>query len=465
MSEKGYAALPQVALARREKTRALRWPHNQATFEAMVSTSAKVSQVVLAMTQPIERATWRVSPNGAPNEIVQHVADDLRLPVHGAGEGVAKRRIGGRVNWQEHLQRVLMTPFFGVSFFEQVYAPGRDGREHLVKLAPRHNQTISRIEVADDGGLEAIVQKPRGDHPEVRLGVERLVAYVYRPRDTTWTGSSLLRPMHKHWLAIADFEALEYQVIHRNGMGIPVVEQSELTAPEDRSREKEEALEVARSVQAGEAAGVTMPPKAKFSLVGVSGQLVSPRAAIDYHNAKIAETVGANFLNLDGGGGSYALAGTQADFFFQELQTIADWIASTANQHVVEDLVRVAFPEYDGPCPLITFTPIAAKKDISPGDLAQLVNAGALLKEPNLEAWLRQNFDIPEARTLFEALEAKQKLQAAEEESGVTLTDEPGAAAGVQLVAMNQLKENNPGGFRMVLAGAADLVKGGVSNE
>lgn len=473
--EKGYGNYGTYGLARRrEPVPELRWPQNQITYNAMIKTSAKVAQVVAAMTLPIERATWRVAQNGAPPEIVQHVADDLRLPVHGAGDGVATRRHGGRVSWSEHLQKVLRAPFLGAAFFEQVYAPGTDGREHLVKLAHRHNDTIQKIVVADDGGLEAIVQRPLRDREAPRIGVERLVAYVYKPDDTTWTGNSVLRPMYTPWRAMADLRELEYQIIHRNGMGIPWVQQSELTAPEDRGRERDAALEIATAVQAGEAAGVTTPAGSKFGLVGVSGQLVSPREAISSYKNEIAEAVGANFLNLDGGGGSYALAGTQADFFFQQLQTIADWIADTANQHIVEDLVRVAFPEYEGPCPLITCTPIAAKKDLAPGDIAQLVNAGALLKEPNLEGWLRQNFDIPEARTLAEALQAKKDLAEVEERMGVTLTETPtdtstdtgtylGAADGVNLVAMQHLVERSREDARRVLATAVRIVKGELS--
>lgn len=464
MVEKGYAHSPSYVRRASEKVPALQWPRNQDVYAQMLRTSPKVAQVAMAVTQPIERATWRVSANGAPDEIVQHVADDLRLPVHGHEDGVTKRRFGGRVSWQEHLQRVVQTPFYGVSFFEQVYEVGADGREHLVKLAPRHNSTIVKINIAEDGGLESIVQRPLSGSDPIELSVDQLVAYVYRPRDTSWTGESLLRPVHKHWQAIADLEALEYQIIHRNGMGIPTHKQSEFTAPEDRQREHDEGLRMVEDVQAGEAAGITLKPGAGFTLTGVSGTLAPTKDTIAYHNSKIAESVGANFLNLDGGGGSYALAGTQADFFFQELQTTADWIASTANQHVVEDLVRIAFPEYGGPSPLITFTPIAAKKDMAPGDIAQLVNAGALIREPNLEGWLRQNYDIPEARSLFDALQAQKSLQEAEESVGVTLgpdeDDEQPASTG-QLAMLDSLRDSRPDLVRGVFAQAIDMVTGG----
>lgn len=454
MSEKGYAHSKHLKVSR-ERVAGLQWPRSQETYTEMLRTSAKVAQVARAITQPIERATWRVTANGAPDEIVQHVADDLRLPIHGNEEGLNTRRSNGRVSWQEHLQQVVQAPFFGVAFFEQVYAPGDDGREHLVKLAHRHNSTISERNIADDGGLISIEQKPQGGNSKIVIPVDSLVVYCFQPRDKSWNGESLLRPVYKHWRAVNDLEELEFQIIHRNGMGVPIYEQSESTADEDRDAEREEGLKMATNLWAGESAGASVRPGAKLTLQGIQGQTISPSAAISYHNNKIAEAMLANFLNLDGGGGSYALAGTQADFFFQELQTIADWIASTANQHIVEDLVRLAFPEYEGPAPLITMTPIAAKKEIAPGDLSQLANAGVLTKEPNVEGWVRQNYDIPASRSIEDALKAKSDREHLEEKFGVKLVDEPDSDAVDDVVHTVETNAR----YRAAMANQAELEK------
>ena len=100
---------------------------------------------------------------------------------------------------------------------------------------------------------------------------------------------------------------------------------------------------------------------------------------------------------------------------------MAEWIADTASQHIVEDLVRVAFPEYEGPTPFITSTRIQVQKDLTPGDISQLAAQGVLTKEPNLEQWVRSSFRIPKARSLFEALKDKKVLTDAEEKLGVSL--------------------------------------------
>ncbi|MDU7512456.1 MAG: hypothetical protein E7K57_07245 [Corynebacterium sp.] len=138
----------------------------------------------------------------------------------------------------------------------------------------------------------------------------------------------------------------------------------------------------------------------------------------------IAKSVLAHFLNLEGKGGSYALAETQSDLFIQSLQTTAEWLADIATQHVVEDLVRVAFPEHTGLVPRVTFDPIASKKEISAADLAGLKNAGLILGDKDLEEDLRRRYTLPPKQKLTDALESKKQRQQLEEQMGVTLSSQ-----------------------------------------
>lgn len=379
----------------------LRFPQSAQVFAKMGREDSQVTSVLNAVSLPIKRASWRLDPNGADAEVVRHVSEDLRLPVLGEEQDkpVARRR--GRVAWHEHLHTALLALQFGYAFFEQVYAPGSDGREHLVKLAPRRPGSIKRINVAADGGLESIEQSavtsPGGTSaPPSTIPVSRLVAYVHDPKDSTCTGSSVLRPAFKHWKLRDRFLMLEADVLDRNGMGVPVYEGSELA--QDPQKDLAYGQELAQKVRAGAAAGAAVPAKAKLSLVGVSGQLVSPREAIAYHDSMMARAVLAHFLNLEGKGGSYALAETQSDLFIQSLQTIAEWIADTATQHIVEDLVDVAFPDYDGLCPRVVFDPIASKKELAAEALSTLVRDGVILPDKDLEEEVRRRYSLPGKR-------------------------------------------------------------------
>ena len=385
---------------------ALRFPHSARVFAKMAREDAQVTSILSAVTLPIRRATWQLDPNGAPDEIVSHVSQDLRLPVRGEDQSKPTAPRRGRVSWNEHLHKALMALQFGVMFFEQVYEPGPDGREHLVKLAPRYPASIDRINVARDGGLESIEQRAMTIGSEstgaTKIPVDRLVAYVYEPQDSSWTGSSVLRPAYKHWKLRDQFLRLEAQVLERNGMGVPTYTGSEFAQnPED---DLEYGQKVASDLRSGQSAGAAIPAGAKLDIKGVNGQLTSPREAIAYHDSMMAKTVLAHFLNLEGKGGSYALAETQSDLFIQSLQTIAEWIADTATQHVIEDIVQMGFPGYDGLCPQVVFDPIASKKELSAQDLATLVRDGVIHMDKDTEEHVRRSFSQPPKRPLSEAI-------------------------------------------------------------
>lgn len=397
----------------------LRFPQSAKIFAKMGREDSQVTSVLNAVSLPIKRASWRLDPNGSDPEVVRHVSEDLRLPVLGEDHRKPAARRRGRVAWHEHLHSALLALQFGHMFFEQVYAPGTDGREHLVKLAPRRPGSLKRINVAADGGLESIEQSavttPGGvSAPASRIPVSRLVAYVHDPKDASWTGSSVLRPAYKHWRLRDRFLMLEADVLDRNGMGVPVYEGSELA--QDPQKDLAYGQELAQKVRAGAAAGAAVPAKAKLTLVGVSGQLVSPREAIAYHDSMMARAVLAHFLNLEGKGGSYALAETQSDLFIQSLQTIAEWIADTATQHIVEDLVDVAFPDYDGLCPRIVFDPIASKKELAAEALATLVRDKVIQPDRDLEEEIRRRYSLPGKRPRQEA-EADGSITAPEDKA------------------------------------------------
>lgn len=422
----------------------LRWPHSVKVFAKMGREDAQVKSVLNAVSLPIRRATWRLDPNGAPAEIIAHVSEDLRLPVLGedSNKPIAPRL--GRVSWSEHLQKVLLSLQFGHMFFEQVYAPGADGREHLVKLAPRMPGTIDKINVAIDGGLVSIRQKPihvdsRSIDPDA-IPVNKLVAYVFEPLDSSWRGTSILRPAYKHWKLRDDLLRLEVSTLDRNGMGVPMYIGSELADDPESDLARGENL--ARAFRSGKTAGGAIPAKAEFKLLGVSGQIVSPREAINYHDSMMAKSVLAHFLNLEGKGGSYALAETQSDLFIQSLQTTAEWIADTATQYVVEDLVNIAFEGYSGLMPRVVFDPIASKKDLTAEALSVLTNSKVILPDRDLEEDVRRRYSLPGKRSLVETKAANPDLEKPKADEIATL-----AKAAAVLVSAGV---NAEGAFRTV---------------
>lgn len=406
---------------------ALQWPKSVRVFAKMAREDAQVKSVLRAVTLPIERTTWRIDPNGADDEVVRMVSEDLRLPVVGESGSDPVGVTGGRVSWREHLPWALRMLTFGHAFFEKVYTDGEDGPQRLRKLAPRLQDTIKEVVVAPDGGLEAIVQRQISDGrgvllPEVRLDVSRLLAYVHDPETMDWLGTSILRPAYKHWRLKDRLLRLEAEVLDRNGMGVPVYKSVSDVDAADLARGEE----LATGLRSGESAGASIPASAELTIEGVKGQLVSPREAIVYHDSQIARTALAHVLNLDGGGGSYALGDVQMDMFIQSIDTYASYVATVGNKYLVEDMVEKYTGEKAGPFPLITFDAIGSTTGISPEALTQLINAKAIFTDPALEEHLRRKYELPakdEAGAIAATLARREAL-------GTTTSDAAGGGVG-----------------------------------
>lgn len=440
LREVGYArAVRNRALE--DDNRALVFPRSADTFAKMLREDAQVTAIFRAVSLPIRRANWQLDANGAPPEVVAHVAEDLRLRVRGDDPHKPLAPRAGRVSWEKHLEQALYSLVFGHMFFEQVYEVGADGREHLRKLAPRWPGTLTKINVADDGGLESIEQQASGGKKtrSPKIPVNRLVAYVFDDMGGQWHGRSILRPAYKNWVIKDELLRLELNTLDRNGMGVPVYTGSDMSNDPDGDLER--GQEIVEGFRSGENAGASIPAGAKLEVKGTSGQLISPREAIAYHDNMMARSVMAHVLNLDGKGGAYALASTQNDLLVQSLQTIAEWVQDVATQHVVEDLVRVAFPEHDGLMPQLVFDPIASKKEITPGDLAGLLNAKAIFPDKDLEEDLRRRYTLPPKQKLSDALKSKLARQELEQQMGVTLSDPQPAEQG-ELISVDDVKRN-----------------------
>ena len=121
---------------------------------------------------------------------------------------------------------------------------------------------------------------------------------------------------------------------------------------------------------------------------------MSPREAITYHDAQIARTALAHALNLEGKGGSYALADVHMALFFQNLNQIAQTVADTANQYLVRDMVTAYTGEVDA-YPLIEFDTIESIKMLTPNDLATLANAGVIFMDATTEDHVRRQYEMP----------------------------------------------------------------------
>jgi hypothetical protein len=376
----------------------LQWPKSIDVFDKMRREDSQVGSVLKAVTLPIRSAAWMIDPNGARDEVVQLIATDLGLPIKGE-EPRAATRTRGRFSWNEHLRMVLLELIYGHSFFEQVYEI-QDGRAHLRKLAWRPSRSITKIDVAPDGGLISISQQGEFTK-DIKIPVDRLVAYVNDREGANWIGQSLLRNAYKNWLLKDRMLRAQALTVERNGLGVPVYTAAEPPADATTEEvtkwneaEKESGQKLTTGFRAGDAAGASLSFGAKLELMGVTGDLPDTDKPIRYHDEQIARAVLAHFLNLGTQTGSWALGSTFADFFTGSLNALATQIQDTTQQHVVEDLVDANWGPAE-PAPRLVFKAIGTEYPPTAEAIKALIEAGAITLDDKLEAYLRATYGLP----------------------------------------------------------------------
>ena len=384
-----------------EETPELRWPESVKVYSRMFKDS-QVLSVSSAVSLPIRSTGWYVEPNGAGAEIVTFVAEDLGLPVRGM-DVEPPIRTRDRFSFSEHLDVALDALIYGHAVFEQVYRLDESGKAHLRKLAERPQWTISDWKIANDGGLVSVEQYPIGQIIPEPMPVDRLVVYSNRKRGGAWVGRSILRAAYKPWLLKDLVLRIQAQVADRNGLGGPTYIAPPLpTGYQGPAAEQwlEEQIaagqKLAEELRSGENAGAALANGATLESRGVVGNLPDLDKQIRYYDEQIARGALANFLSLGGENsrGSYALGETFENFFQQSLQATAQAIATTFNQHVVEDLVDINW----GPgtrAPKVVCDDIGSRHPVTAQAVYQLVSCGALLPEPALEEYLRTTYGLP----------------------------------------------------------------------
>jgi hypothetical protein len=370
-----------------ETTPELRWPLSIGVYDRMRRQDAQVASVLRAVESPIIRTQWRIDGRGCDPEVTRFVAGELGLPIVDADpdeDFETQLRGRSRFSWTEHVRLALLMLPFGHMAFEQVYHPydPATGRYRLRKLGPRLPRTISKFNVARDGGLVSIQQYGPGLTGDITLPISRLVVYVLEREGGDWTGHSLLRSAYKNWLLKDRALRIWSTSIERNGIGIPDYEAA------DGETSLDAGQQIASDMRAGDNSGVARPHGSKLQLLGVTGELPDIEKLVQYHDAQIARSALGHFLNLgsqtNGQVGSYNLGSVFADTFHLGLDAVADQVADTASAHVIEDLVDINFGP-TVPAPRLTYDPIGTRTT----ELDRIREAAGLSSDADLTKFLR----------------------------------------------------------------------------
>ena len=365
----------------------LRYPQNIIVYGRMRN-DAQIEALWRGVTLPIRRYNWMVDPNGAREEVVNHVADDYGLQIMDQPPG-PRSRSKRRFNMGEHMRLAFLAPLYGHYFFEQVGYIGDDGLWHIRKLAPRRPETISDVEIGDDGGLIAIHQKGTWID-DITIPVNRLVAYQWEMEGAEWFGRSILRSAYQPYLVKDQLLKLLMIRDARNGAGTPIIE-----GPEDASDPMMEKLnDLALQYKVGEASGGAIPHGARLRLVGVEGSLPDILADIRYQDEALARLLLMMFMQLGTTSyGSRALGDTFTEFFALAQMAVADWFTQTFNEHVIEDDIDWNWGP-DEPAPRLVYER-NEEPELSMADIAAAVEKNIIIVDDELESFLRKKYRLP----------------------------------------------------------------------
>lgn len=367
-----------------EQIPALTFPLSVQTYSRM-RTDPQIAAVLKGYSYPLRSATYVVNPNGCRDEVVQFCADAWGLPIMGdnSDPGPARRR---GVLWDEHLRLALLMLPFGFSPFAKRYEIGGNPmRARLAELSDRLPQTITDIEINDDGTLKGIHQL--GDAK--LIPANHLLWYVREREGSSWQGRSLIREAYAPWLLKHEMWRVLAQSSRRFGMGVPTVTAPAGSPPADVTA----AANIASGYRAGDQSGIGLPNGFTFDLTGLSGSTPDTLGFVRYLDSAIASSVLAEVLNLSSSpNGSRALGETVIGLLQMSWKASAQDITTPATQLNVE-IVDNNWGE-DEPVPAILCTDIN-RPEVTSEALSQLVNAGALTADLTLENDVRQRYSLP----------------------------------------------------------------------
>jgi hypothetical protein len=389
-------------------------------YEKMRRGDAQVRATLAACKLPVLSARWDVVPGGG-REPQASTESREQNPVTSTGAGkntqakatevatfVRDNLFGGlefrtstggwaTQNWDDVVRNALLMLDFGCAVHEDVWTVDKSSIR-LRKLAARLPITFYRWYTEADGetllALEQLGYRG-GRYLRVMVPAEKCAVFTYQQEGANFWGISLQRAMYPHWYVKSNLYRIDAIACERNSLGIPVYRLSPGFSREDR----ETAYNFVTQLAAHEATGLVEPPcepGAGFRIVGYEGRVRDLGPSIEHHNVMISRSALALFMDLaQAQHGSRALGKEHGDFFMLALQHLADQIALDITNSTVRRLVQYNFGD-GAPVPRLVAANVQARglADIVDA-LTQFAQAGLVVSEENLRAFIREELALP----------------------------------------------------------------------
>ena len=411
MIEIGQTGLKQHGgIVREEFLRELIGTRGTKTYREMRDNDPVVGAILFAIDMLIRNVTWRVEP---ASEDQGHM-DDAQF-VTECMEDMSN-------TWEDTISEIMSLLPFGFSYHEVVYKkrggdsedPSQrsaydDGRIGWRKLAPRAQETKTRWEIDDNGGIQGMYQRISSGQ-EVFIPIGRALLFRANTAKNNPEGRSILRSAYRPWYFKKQIEEIEGIGIERDLAGLPVAYvPAKIMSASATANDKavfNAIKDIVRNIRRDEQEGVVFPGDTdesgnklyELELLSTGGsRQFDTSAIITRYDQRIAMTVLADFIMLGHEKvGSFALSSSKTDLFATAMGAWLKAIKAVFNRHAIPRLFRVNGMQTEE-MPELNFGDIESVnlKELSEYIKNLTASGMELFPDDALENILREHGDLP----------------------------------------------------------------------
>lgn len=352
-----------------------------AVYEKMRRGDASVRASLRLGKTPVLGARWHVVSADPEDKIAN---DQQRFVEWNLFHGMS-------ISWTQAMIDVLTMLDFGYSFFEKVWQLGTwQDKQYwtLKKLGPRSPLDVVGWSYDENGGPASVqIESWDGSSPGPVLDINKLLVFTFDREVGNVEGIPLLRSAYKHWYFKDNLYKIDAIQKERHGIGIPMIKLPPGFTPADKTI----AQSMGKNLRTNEMAHVVLPPMWEVTFIKVEGNAVNVMESIEHHDKKIYDNVLGQFVNED--------TSTQdVNIFLRASRVIADIVADVFNSYCIPQMIYYNWPNPTS-FPELRVRRIGDSSDLRTLSFAlrNLVGAQIIKPDDKLEAWARDEWDVPPA--------------------------------------------------------------------
>jgi hypothetical protein len=334
-------------------------------LDKMMKRDGTAAALYNVLSLPIRAAKWHVVPAEEGEEEANFINAMFTEPPHRGGMTTPMGYIISVATKALRQGFVLWEKVYRIGSIQYPDADGhpvkRDNVILLKKLAHRPSDHIT-FKTDRHGGLDGAIQRTsyKGEIIEAVFPVEKIVVYTVNKHENPLYGQSIFNSAYHHY----DKKHKLYFVAHLAYL-LNAIPPRMGKYPANTSKALQAAFKRALA-NLGTNAVVTLPKfpgeevaQYQVELLEAKRPLADMMPMINHHNAEMAKSVLAQFIELgqNGKGGAYALSSDQSDLFILALEAYMQEIAYTINNYLIPEFIDWNFGT--GKYPQFQFEPLA----------------------------------------------------------------------------------------------------------